>query len=278
MFGTIICNKKELTKEELARYQSTYCGLCRAIKSRYGQLERMTVNYDMTFLALFLNGLYEVPVNEDRFRCPVHPLKEQIGYQNKYIDYAADMTIVLSYYKCVDDWLDERKHLQKSYGNILEKHIKQLEEKYPRQTKSVKENLKHFYQLEKSNESSVDEIVNSAGKLLEEVFVFEEDFWSESLRKMGYELGRFIYLMDAAVDYKHDLKKKNFNLLQKANLEPISAEPILIQAIGSATSEFEKLPIVQDSNLLRNILYGGVWQQYYARVRGKGEKNGRRSI
>lgn len=278
MFGFVVCNKNSLSKEEKEQYQAVYCGLCHAIKKRYGQMERFALNYDMTFLALLLNALYDEDNHSKKMHCPVHPVRAQRMCENKYIDYAADMTIVLSYYKCVDDWLDERKHLQKSYGNILEKHIKQLEEKYPRQTKSVKENLKHFYQLEKSDESSVDEIVNSAGKLLEEVFVFEEDFWSESLRKMGYELGRFIYLMDAAVDYKHDLKKKNFNLLQKANLEPISAEPILIQAIGSATSEFEKLPIVQDSNLLRNILYGGVWQQYYARVRGKGEKNGRRSI
>ena len=59
MFGTIICNRKELTEEENARYQSTYCGMCRAIKTRYGQVERLTVNYDMTFLAILLNGLYE---------------------------------------------------------------------------------------------------------------------------------------------------------------------------------------------------------------------------
>ena len=129
MFGTIICNKKELTKEEAARYQSTYCGLCRAIKSRYGQLERMTVNYDMTFLALFLNGLYEPQGAEDKFRCPVHPLKEQVGFQNKYIDYAADMTILLSYYKCKDDWEDERKHVQKKCGDYLDKYIQRLHEK-----------------------------------------------------------------------------------------------------------------------------------------------------
>ena len=59
MFGSIVCNKKELTKEELERYQSTYCGLCRAIKNRYGQIERIALNYDMTFLAILLNGLDE---------------------------------------------------------------------------------------------------------------------------------------------------------------------------------------------------------------------------
>lgn len=274
MFGTIICNKKELTKEELARYQSTYCGLCRAIKSRYGQLERMTVNYDMTFLALFLNGLYEVPVNEDRFRCPVHPLKEQIGYQNKYIDYAADMTILLAYYKCMDDWDDERKHLQKLYGGRLEDHMLRLQFKYPRQTACVKESLCELNRLEKSKNAIPDEIVNCSGRMLSELFVYEEDFWGESLRGFGFELGRFIYLMDAALDYGYDQKKHNYNPLIVMNRKPEELEPDLMQAMGNATVIFEKLPILQDAGIIRNILYGGVWQSYLAKVKGKEEKNG----
>ena len=141
MFGTIICNKKELTKEETARYQSTYCGLCRAIKNKYGQIERISVNYDMTFLALLLNGLYEAEEGTEAFRCPAHPFREQWAFQNEYIDYAADMTMLLSYYKCRDDWKDEHKHLQKHFGNHLGKYMQELHSKYPRQTECVAESL-----------------------------------------------------------------------------------------------------------------------------------------
>ena len=105
--------------------------------------------------------------------------------------------------------------------------------------------------------------------MLSELFVYEEDFWSNSLRAFGYELGRFIYLMDAAMDYKKDMKTGNYNPLFEMKKKPEEMEPILGLPLGNAMEVFEKLPLVQDEHLLRNILYGGVWQQYYAKIRGK---------
>jgi hypothetical protein len=98
-----------------------------------------------------------------------------------------------------------------------------------------------------------------------ELFVVEEDFWSNSLRSFGYHLGRFIYLMDATMDYEKDKKTGNYNPLRSMGRQPEEMEDLLNMTIGDATQEFEKLPLVQDAHLLRNILYGGVWQKYYAR-------------
>ena len=55
MFGYIECNRSKLSSEELERYQGVYCGLCRNLKSRYGELERLSLSYDMTFAVLFLS-------------------------------------------------------------------------------------------------------------------------------------------------------------------------------------------------------------------------------
>ena len=85
----------------------------------------------------------------------------------------------------------------------------------------------------------------------------------------GTELGKFIYLMDAAMDYKKDLKTGNYNPVAEMKKKPEEMEPILGMPLGNAMEIFEKLPLVQDENLLRNILYGGVWQQYYAKMHGK---------
>lgn len=274
MFGTIICNKKGLTKKELARYQGVYCGLCKAIKGRYGQLGRLSLNYDMAFLALLLNGLYEESNAEQWIRCPVHPLKEREVFQNKYIDYAADMTILLAYYKCKDDWEDERKKSGKLYGMLLQKCYEQVARQYPRQTRCVKESLEELGQIEKSAVSLPDEAVNCSGRMLSEIFVYEEDFWSASLREFGYELGRFIYLMDAVLDYERDRKKHTYNPLFSMGRSPEELEPILMQAIGNATFQFEQMPIVQDANIMRNILYGGIWQRYHAKEKGKEKHSG----
>ena len=63
MFGYIECNRSKLSKEEQERYRSVYCGLCRNLKLRYGELERMSLSYDMTFVILFLSSLYSAVVS-----------------------------------------------------------------------------------------------------------------------------------------------------------------------------------------------------------------------
>ncbi len=272
MFGYIICNKETLEEQEKARYQNIYCGLCRTLGKKYGMMERLSLSFDMTFLALFLTALYEPEEKKQNFTCGIHPMHKKTGIENPYIEYAADMTVAMAYYKCQDDWEDEHKWISKKYGDVLKKSYKKVQEKYPRQCECIAKSIRELKAIEKDGQSKADEAVNCSGRMLAEIFVYKEDFWSQSLRIFGYELGRFIYLMDAAMDYKKDIKKNNYNPLIKMQKKPEDMESVMTVAIGRATQQFEDLPIVQDAQLLRNILYGGVWQHYYAMLHGK-EKN-----
>lgn len=274
MFGYVICNKTGLSEEELGRYRSVYCGLCRCLGERFGQIQRMNLNYDMAFLALFLSSLYEPQEREQEFRCAAHPYRKRKASENKYTEYAADMTILLSYYKCMDDWQDEHKRTKYQYAKYLKEDFEQVKSRYPRQSAAVAEAVRSLGEIEKTRGAVPDDAVNCSGKMLSELYVYEEDFWSNSLRKFGYELGRFIYLMDAAMDYKKDLKNGNYNPLVGMHKKPEEMEELLTGAIGNATHQFEKLPLIQDEHLLKNILYGGVWQQYYAKILGKEKSHG----
>ncbi len=274
MFGYVICNKAGLSPEELGRYRSVYCGICRTLGQKYGQLERMSLNYDMTFLALFLSALYEPEETSGAFRCAVHPMRKKSAVGNRFTEYAADMTILLSYHKCMDDWQDEHNVLKHQYAKELKRSFGRVEREYPRQSAAVADAISELARIEQSRAQMPDLAVNCSGKMLMELFVYQEDFWSNGLRKFGYELGRFVYLMDAAMDYRRDLKKDQYNPLIGMRKRPEEMEETLTAAIGNATYQFEKLPIVQDAHLLRNILYGGVWQQYYAKVLGKEKSHG----
>lgn len=269
IFGYVICNKNGLSKEEMDRYQSVYCGLCQSLGKQFGHLERMSLSYDMTFVALFLSALYEPEEKQEKIHCPVHPFKKRVALDNEYIDYAANMSIALTYYKCLDDWKDEKKRLSYQCSKYLQKKYEEVEKKYPRQCKCIKASIEQLTEIEKSPDSIPDDAVNCNGKMLKELFVYQEDFWSSSLRNFGYELGRFIYLMDAAMDYEEDQKKGNYNPLVRLGINPKDAKPIMMNAIGNASKEFESLPIVQDAHLIRNILYGGVWQKYIIKLSEK---------
>ena len=274
----MICNKEGLEKEELDRYQGLYCGLCKSLGREFGQLERISLNYDMTFLALFLSALYEPEEEEQTFRCAFHPTKKKNLIENEFTDYAANMTIALVYYKCLDDWADEKKRISRDYGKHLESKYAEIKRRYPRQCQCIETSLNEMSKIEKTPGSTPDEAVNCSGRMLSEVFVYQEDFWSNSLRIFGYELGRFIYLMDAAMDYQKDKKTKNYNPLFAMHMKPEEIEGILTMSISRAAEQFEQLPIVKDTHLIRNILYGGVWQKYYARIKGKEKSDGFRSL
>ena len=96
------------------------------------------------------------------------------------------------------------------------------------------------------------------------------NLWAPTLRKMGDALGRFIYLADAAVDYRRDKKKKQYNPFLAMGMEEDwnAWEQYLVLAMSRCTDAYERLPLVQDKDILDNILYSGVWTQYRRRQRG----------
>ena len=98
-----------------------------------------------------------------------------------------------------------------------------------------------------------------------EIFAWEPDAWELSLRKIGFFLGKFIYLMDAYEDVEQDIKKGTYNPLKKRYEEPGFEEEcrqILTMMMAECSREFEQLPILLHADILRNILYSGVWCRY----------------
>lgn len=226
----------------------------------------MTLSYDMTFLVMLLTSLYEPVDNRDKKRCIAHPVKKQCCISNEYTDYVADMTVLLSYYKCQDDWQDEKKILKKIYGDILRGKTKRKQDFYKQKEEVIVENLKHLSEAEKRNETDLDIVAGYFGNILAELFVVKEDEWSDNLRKIGYYLGKYIYIMDAYDDLEKDIKKNNYNpfiekMCNTDNFDYFVKEILTIMA-SECAKEFEKLPLLENVEILRNILYSGVWTKY----------------
>ena len=90
MFGYITVNQQELKIKDYNRYRSYYCGLCQALRERYGKTGQITLTYDMTFLVILLTGLYEPECRIDQRRCMVHPGRKHDMLVNEFSAYAAD--------------------------------------------------------------------------------------------------------------------------------------------------------------------------------------------
>ena len=107
MFGFVMANVGQLTKEQRARYSSVYCGICRQIRHCASQTARLALSYDMAFLALLLMSLYEPEETRGKRACIVHPIRPRPWVDNEFIRYAAQMNVALAYYKALDDYRDE---------------------------------------------------------------------------------------------------------------------------------------------------------------------------
>jgi len=261
MFGFVTANLKELTSEQKSRYNSVYCGICRQIRDRSSQLSRLGLSYDMAFLALLHMSLYEPEEVSGQRACALHPIRPRAWVDNVYIQYAADMNVALAYYKAEDDWNDDRHLRAKWMSSVFGKNYEAIESRYPRQCEAIRECMAQLSHLEKENCDNPDAPANCFGKLMAELLVYEEDLWAPTLRKMGTALGRFIYLADAAVDYRRDKKKGKYNpyLAMGEEEQWDRWEQYLVLAMAKCTQEFQRLPLVQDKPILDNILYSGVW-------------------
>lgn len=284
MFGYITICEPELKVKDFKKYKAYYCGLCEELKGRYGLPGQMTLTYDMTFLVIFLTSLYEVPVRQEMHRCRVHPVKKQMMLRNEITSYAADMNLLLGWYHVKDDWKDEKKVSGLAASKLLQKKAEGIAERYKRQSRIFQAALKELSRLERENCRELDLVSGCFGRLMEELFVYKEDVWQDKLRKIGFYMGKFIYIMDAYEDLESDLKKQCFNPLSEFAQDSgydKKITDILTMMIGECSAVFERLPCLIDIDILRNILYDGVWNRYRLIQKKKQEdkqKNDKKSL
>ena len=265
MFGYVSAHKPELKMREYYKYKAYYCGLCKVLKSKYGFLGQMTLTYDMTFLVILLSSLYESETKQEEHRCVVHPTKKQKMLYNEITEYAADMNIILIYYKLLDDWKDEKNPASLVGLRAMHNTFQELKVKYPKKCQVIKKCLGLLQKCEERQETNVDVTARYFGKLMSELFVYKEDTWEKTLREMGFYLGKFIYILDAYDDIDKDLEKNNYNVLVSLYKEEDfdkKCEEMLTYILAECTNRFEKLPCVEDVEILRNILYAGVWDKF----------------
>lgn len=278
MFGYINVYRDELTEEEKKAYQAYYCGLCRKLRMDCGVKGQMLLNYDMTFLVVLLTGLYE-PENEvSQFHCAMHPTKKQTAWTNSVTDYASDMNVLLGYYNLLDDWNDDKSFTKKTYADMLKKDYERIAAKYPRQMQAAELYMQQIAEYEKSQEPNIDVVAGITGEMLGEIFAWKEDEWYEELKTLGFYMGKFIYLMDAYEDMEKDKKSNSYNPLLHLKAEhegdfETLCRLMLTSMMSECAKSFERLPILQHADILRNVLYSGVWSKYeYIQLKKKKRK------
>ena len=265
MFGYVITNCKTLSEDERARFRALYCGMCRTLRERYGNVGRLTLSYDMTFVAMVLAALYEPEEQSGKERCAAHPIKAHDYAVNPVMEYAADLNVMLAWHKCADNWQDDRNPAFLAARGALGRAYRSAAARQPEKSRAIEDWMAGIREIERSGGEEIDPPMNLTGRMMGELFRYRNDYWADELRRMGDALGRFIYFMDAYDDLPKDVRRGKFNPL-KPMMDAPDFEELCKQALtmmlADCADAFEGLPVLKDADLIRNILYSGVWARY----------------
>lgn len=278
MFGYIVPDNPELKIKEYEIFKSYYCGVCKSMGRRFGPLARTVLNYDLVFIGLIWSGLDDKLPVISREACIINPFKKKwIVRENEFVDLAADLNILLTYYKLRDNWHDERKIGSLSASFFLYFIYRQAKAKRPELDQKIRTALQALDVLEKQKCASIDAAAEPFADLMRQIlrdgYKGSDQGTIRSLEWLGYNLGKWLYLIDAYDDIEKDARNGSYNPficqyrydkiepadLFKAKLRD-EAKFNLTHCLGQTVSAAELLQL-NNKPIVDNILYLGLYKK-----------------
>ena len=229
MFGYIKTDFPNMYIKDTVLYQVMYCSLCKGIGQTCGQKARFVLNYDLTFLSVLLHNLSDFDVKVEKQHCVIHRFRKRpIALVDDLTKRIASLNVILAYHKLNDDVIDNGKgKIKRSFFKKSYKKAKKLE---PQIDAIVKERYKELLKLEKNNCDSADIVADPFGNMMQEIVqILMGDKCNDVLNELAYNLGKWIYLIDALDDFDKDKKKKNYNVFINAYQNIETQEQLLIE-------------------------------------------------
>lgn len=268
MFGYITPCKCQLGEDGFEQFRAYYCGLCKAMGNQCSQASRLGLSYDAAFLAIALSSALEHDCVQKYERCIVHPFKKNLCVKHdKAVNYSACMGVMLSYLKLLDDWRDERSIKALGGMALLWSGVVRARRRYPKEYKYIRDRLNELSRLEDENCGDIDKAADCFARILQRLFTpefIEDRDTRRILDWMGYNIGRWIFVIDAVNDLERDYKKKNYNpfladfdgdISEYVKTTAKNSRMSLTFTLENAASAFELLKIYKNSELLYKMIY-----------------------
>lgn len=272
MFGYVTPDKPNLLIKEFALYKSVYCGICKSIKKYYGNLPRFTTNYDSVFLSILVHNYLNKDYVIERKNCILHPLKKRpVALDDELTHKIITVNILLAYHKFTDDIVDGGGLKKKVLRSVM------VEKAYKKACKfmpQADEQIKLMYQELRKNEQGlakgIDRVSDSFATMLESLSqILLEEKNTEELKRLFYNIGKWIYLADALDDLEKDKKSGNYNVLiatygkyeDLAKFKTELAEKLDFTfncIFRQIQQDFENTEFNFNTGVIRNIIYNGI--------------------
>ena len=267
MFGYIRPCKPFMRNYEYEIYRSYYCGLCKDMGRRYGQIFRLTLSYDFAFLSLLCAAYNDSSIMK-RQRCIAHPIKKRycVCCGNDF-EYTSAAAVISVYHKICDEINDSVffKGLPlRLLRRLMKKAYLKAAEKLPYIAETVEHYMKEQSMLEQEKCPSIDRACEPTAQIMAAIAsgVTDDDSQKKQLYFFGYNLGRFIYLADAHDDLEKDIKKKRYNPLYLNYNDTDGAKRFALDninmSLGQAADAYTQCSFKRFRDICDNVVYMGL--------------------
>lgn len=286
MFGYLQIHKDELKVKEYEAYKSVYCGLCKQLGRDYGFLTRLILSYDCTFYAILLMSLKRSCTGFSDGRCKFNPLKKCKFADCKDNAYskASAVSVISAYYKVVDD-IDDSGFFKRIALKIVKpffgRRQKKAARRFPEIENIVSEMMKNQKATENDELVTIDKAANPTAKMISDLAALEggNDLQKRVLSEFGYQIGRWVYLIDAADDYEKDKKSGNFNPFIKADINDKDyINSVLSQSLARAYDAYNLLDIIDFKPIIDNMMLYGFPNKQNAVLNNRQEVKNEQSV
>lgn len=275
MFGYVTPCMMELKMKDYEKFKAYYCGLCKSIKKHSGNLPRMVLNYDMTFLAVLADSFESKDSSFSKELCLRHPLKKRLVLDdNPCLEYAAFCNTALAYYKLLDNIQDDNSIKSKVYSRFLKRYVNKFSEALTPHLVFMEKKLHELYSMEADFKGrQLDELSHPFAELTGFILSSVNENEKNNLYTLGYNLGKWIYIIDAFDDLEEDMKKGKFNAINAScNTNNLSffefsssikdrMDFILTNCGRQCFEILNKLELKKNYDLLYNILQFGLLEK-----------------
>lgn len=260
MFGYVTVYKPELKFKEYDAYKGVYCTLCKTMQSEYGFFSRFILSYDATFYVIYRMGVTDSSTNVSKSHCSFSPCKKclNIDSDKEIFEKAAAISVILSYFKLCDN-ISDGSFFERTACRIIKpyfSHIcKKARKKYPDIFNNVEKYMKMQTEAEK-NFQGIDFAADPTGNMLG--YILSDGNENSVDFKVGYYLGRTVYLLDAFDDYESDLKSTSFNPFKNTDNIIESAELAVNLTVGELAEYIKNIKLYRFNSIIYNVIFEGL--------------------
>lgn len=213
MFGYTVPVENILDQDDRRIYRSYYCETCHHLKEEYGFASTLTVNYEMTFMNLFFNSVFDDGMLIDGKPGGLFCIFRKSACGNEMMHAMAAYTVLVANNSLIDDVADDSDTLRGKLGLLwLNRAITKAKNEFPEYDRCILNGYEKLRIAEKDKNNDPFKMGTlSSQSLIDVMRLMLKERLDRDIEELFRGFGIWVYIMDAVEDLDDDFRDGTYN-------------------------------------------------------------------